>query len=129
MRKKGLLDPETGELVEVLMIGKDPAYRDKGFTKFFVSFLRDVVQDEEVTGKPIRLLLYIIDRLDWNSLEFSLFPEKVMIDLRIGKVTFYRWLNILLKKGYIQKIRPHYYRLKPYSVVRGNMKKLEEVDF
>lgn len=129
LMKKELLDPATGEVVEVLMIGKNPAYKDKSFTKFFVSFLQDVVQDEEVAGKAIRLLLYMIEKLDWNTLEVIVFPKQVIKELNISKMTYFRWLRTLLEKGYIVKIDRYQYKLRPYSVVKGSMYKVDDTDF
>lgn len=127
--KRELLDPKTGEIVEVLLIGRDPAHKDKDYVKVFVAFLRDVVQKKEIAGKAIRLLLYMVDRLDWNTLEVWLIPSQVAKDLGVDKRTFHRWIGDLIKVGYIQKLGRYRYRLKPYSVIRGSMHKVEEVDF
>lgn len=126
--RRYLIDPMEGEEYMVYLVGKS-LNTDKNFAKVFVAFLEDVVADEEVSGKAVRLLLYAINQLDWNSLEFWLDPEQVMRDLGIGKRTFYRWLSILLKKGYIKRVKTHRYRFKPYSVVVGSMRKVKDEEF
>jgi hypothetical protein len=124
-----IYNPKTGEIVEeyerVLIVGKKP-YTDKDFVKVFTVFLRDIL-DEEMGKGPWRLLLYIIDNLDYNTLEFYLIPDKVSSDLKVHKTTFFRWLKVLLRRGYIQKVATNIYRLRPYTAIRGQMEKV--IDF
>jgi len=127
--KVTIYNPKTGEIVEeyerVLIVGKKP-YTDKDFVKVFTVFLRDIL-DEEMGKGAWRLLLYIIDNLDYNTLEFHLIPDKVSSDLGIHKTTFFRWLKVLLRRGYIQKVATNIYRLRPYTAIRGQMEKV--IDF
>jgi len=127
--KVTIYNPRTGEIVEeyekVLIVGKKP-YIDKDFVKIFTVFLKDILDDEMGKG-PIRLLLYILDRLEYNSLTFHLIPDEVVSDLRIHKTTFYKWLRVLLRRGYIEKVVKNVYRLRPYTAIRGQMAKV--VDF
>jgi hypothetical protein len=115
----------TGEIYEetdrVLIVGKQPYIRDKNFVKVFVAFLIDVIEDRELGSGAWRLLLYAIRRLDYNSLKVYLIPEEAIQELGIGRKTFYRWLGILVKKGYLEKIAKHTYRLRPYTAIKGNM--------
>jgi hypothetical protein len=115
----------TGEIYEeverTLFIGKQPYIRDKNFIKVFVGFLVDVLQDRELGSGAWRLLLYAIERMDFNSLKVYLIPEETIRELEISKKTFYRWLRTLLRNGYIEKIAKHTYRLKPYSAIKGTM--------
>ena len=115
----------TGEIYEevdrALFIGKQPYIRDKNFIKVFVGFLVDVLRDRELGSGAWRLLLYAIKRMDFNSLKVYLIPEETINELRIGRKTFYRWLGTLVKKGYLEKIAKHTYRIRPYTAIRGNM--------
>jgi hypothetical protein len=126
MRAKVIFYNEhTGEIYEeidkTLFIGKQPYIRDKNFVKVFVGFLVDVLQDRELGSGAWRLLLYAIERMDFNSLKVYLIPEETIRELEISKKTFYRWLGTLLRNGYIEKIAKHTYRLKPYSAIKGTM--------
>jgi hypothetical protein len=126
MRTKVIFYNEhTGEIYEeidrVLMIGKQPYIRDKNFIKVFVGFLVDVLEDRELGTGAWRLLLYAIERMDFNSLKVYLIPEETIRELEISRKTFYRWLGTLLRNGYIEKIAKHTYKLKPYTAIRGNM--------
>ena len=125
-------DEKTGEILaeedKVLIFGKQP-YVDRGFVKFFVAFLKDMIEDEEVLKGPIRLFLYAISQMDYNSLQVTIIPQQAMKDLEISKDTFYRWLKVLLAKDYMRKIATNVYWLRPYSVVRGQMSKVPEPDF
>jgi len=124
-----LVDKETGEVVadNVLLIGKR-GYIDKGFVKFFVAFLKDIIEDPELFGKAGKLLLYIAEQLDYNRLTVYLSAQKVCEDLGISRATYYLWLNTLLRKGYLTKIATNLYQLKPYTVIKGSMDKVEDVD-
>ncbi len=117
----------TGEVQEdvvVAIVGNTPTKikMDKGYAKVFVAFLEDLLTDREVAGKSITLLLYIINKLDWNNLEVYLFYKEVCTDLEIDKVTYYKWLSKLIEKGYLQLTEKKYiYRLKTYSFIKGSM--------
>jgi len=116
---------KTGEIYEetdsVLIIGKKPYVRDKNFIKIFVAFLIDVIQDRELGSGAWRLLLYAIERMEFNSLKVYLIPEEAINELGIGRKTFYRWLGTLVKNGYLEKIAKHTYRIRPYTAVKGTM--------
>ena len=126
MEKLGIINLETGEILEerLLIIGKKPTKVDKAYIKVFITFLQDVIEDDEIVAKAIRLLLYIMQKkVDWNTLEFYLFYREACKELNINKTTFYRWLNILIKKGYIEETdRKYIYKIKPYSFIKGDMK-------
>jgi hypothetical protein len=126
MRAKVIFYNEhTGEIYEevdkALIIGKQPYVRDRNFIKIFVAFLIDVIQDRELGSGAWRLLLYAIERMDFNSLKVYLIPEETIKELGIGRKTFYRWLGTLIRKGYIERMAKHTYRIRPYTAVKGNM--------
>jgi len=118
-------NPETGEIYQeedrTVIIGKRPYITDRNFIKIFVAFLIDVIEDEELGTGAWRLLLHSIKRMEFNSLKVYLIPEETIKELGISRKTFYRWLRILLKNGYIEKIAKHTYRIKPYTAIKGNM--------
>jgi predicted DNA-binding protein (UPF0251 family) len=127
--KMTFYDERTGEILaeedRVLIFGKKP-YVDKGFVKFFVAFLRDMLEDEEVLKGPVRLFLYAIDLMDYEDLQVTIVPQKAMRDLDISKDTFYRWLKVLLKKDYMRKIATNVYRLRPFTAIKGQMSRALE---
>jgi len=108
-------DENTGQILdeykEAVIVGNKP-YTAKGY---FVAFLRDILEDEEVFKGPIRLLLYAISLADNDTLEVHLVPERVMKELGISEPTFYRWLRVLLSKGYLTKLATNVYKLNPYG--------------
>jgi hypothetical protein len=122
-------DDRTGEVIEeedrVLFVGRKP-YTDGDFVKIFVAFLRDILELEELGSGAWRLLLYVIDGLDYDSLEVMLDPRIVPKKLKVSKATFYRWLDVLLKYGILEKRDTRLYRLKPYTAVKGQMSKALE---
>ena len=123
-----LVDTKTGEILEheVLLVGRKPKYVDKGFIKVFVAFLEDVVADKEVSGKAIRLLLYMLERLDFNNLTVYLNPKDACRELGIARQTLYNWLSLLIRKKYVEKVDTHLYKIKTYSAVKGSMGKTIE---
>jgi predicted transcriptional regulator len=125
MERLAIINLETGEILSerVVMIGKTPTMVDKGYIKVFITFLEDIIKDEDIAGKAVRLLLYIMQKVDWNNLEFYLYHKQVCEELKISKKTFYIWLNTLIEKGHIEKTEKKYiYKLKPYSFIKGDMK-------
>jgi hypothetical protein len=125
-------DEKTGQVIDTIdraIFFGHKAFLDKGYIKVFVAFLRDVIEDEEVLRGPARLLLYAIDLMDYNSLQVTIVPQKAITDLDIGRRTFYRWLSVLLTKGYLEKVATNVYRLKPYTAVKGQMKKVPDLGF
>jgi DNA-binding transcriptional ArsR family regulator len=115
----------TGEIYEeidrVLIIGKQPYIRDKNFIKVFVAFLSDVLEDRELGAGAWRLLIYAIQNMDYNSLRVYMVPEETAEKLGVTKRTFYNWLRVLTKNGYLEKIATNIYRIKPYTAIKGNM--------
>ncbi len=125
-------DEETGQILETIdraVFFGHKAFLDKGFVKIFVAFLRDVLENERLGKGAWRLLLYAIDRLDYDSLQVAIVPQQAMKDLDIGEATFYRWLKVLLTDGYMEKIATNVYRLKPYTAIKGQMKKVPDLGF
>jgi CRP-like cAMP-binding protein len=125
-----IVSPETGEILEldaiVYLYGESRKSRDKDFVKVFHAFLEDVFRDREVMAGPFRLLAYIMsEKLDRDRLDFNLTAQEAMDKLGITRQTFYRWLAILLRKGYLRRISATYYTLRPYTAVVGKMANID----
>ena len=124
-------DERTGEVIEeydrAIFIGRKP-YVDRGFTKFFVGFLLDILEDPDFGKGAWRLLVYIATRLDYDTLEIFIVPEKVAKEVGVTRQAVYNWLSVLLKKGVLEKRATHLYRLKPYAVIKGQMSKALETE-
>jgi len=122
---------KTGEVIEeydrVIFIGKKP-HVDRGFVKFFVAFLLDILEDPDYGKGAWRLLAYIATRLDYDTLEVFIVPERVAKELGVNRRSVYNWLNVLLKKGVLEKKATHLYRLRPYTVINGQMSKALETE-
>ena len=121
---KEFIDPETGEVLKFRVYGTPATFKDKNFTKIFDAFTLELLEDEEIMGKSIRLLFWIIKHLKMNSIEFPLSYNLVKDDLKIHRDTFYRWRKTLERKGIIERIDTNYYRLNPFCVVKGEGQRL-----
>ncbi len=127
--KLAAVDPTTGEVQwledHVLMIGKKPYRIDRGYIKVFVTFLYDLIENDKIAGKSIRLLLYMLSSLDYNSYKITIIPKKAIEDLGITRQTFYEWINILIEEDIIEKIDRYTYQLKPYQAIKGHTSKVK----
>ena len=128
MSRYMLVDKETGEVIhpDFMLIGRKPKYVDKGFVKIFVAFLSDIVENQKIAGKAIRLLFYMLENLDYNSYTIRIIPKYAQEELKITKKTFYNWLEALTEEGIITKVDTYTYKLNPYVAVKGNKKKALE---
>ena len=95
---------------------------DKDFVKFFDAFVIDLLQDEDIAGKSIRLLFYIASILDYDEEIFYLSPTEVAKELDVDRSTVFRWLKTLLDKGLIIKTnRRNWYMVNRQCIYRGSV--------
>lgn len=126
--KLPIFHPETGEIMDaiVYLYGERPKPKDKNFSKVFHAFMEDVLEDREVMAGPFRLIAYVMaNKLDRDRLDFNLTVQEATDKLGITRQTFYRWLSVLLRKGYVKRISATYYALRPYTVVVGHMANID----
>ncbi len=115
-----IVSNKTGEVIadQAMFMGNNP-YVEKGWRKMFVGFLSDIVINEKIAGKAIRLLLWMIGELRFNSLEVYMSERIVCEELGIKRITYYRWVKALIEEGLIEKVDTNLYRLVPYTAVNG----------
>ncbi len=121
---KRFIDEETGEIKTFLVIA--PKEVDTKFVKVFIPFIEEVVGDSDLIGKAFRLLLWVIKNLNWNDLSVVMNAKMVTKDLSIHRVTYFKWLRVLLDKGILTRhpeSKETFY-LRPHSVVMGSMRKV-----
>lgn len=116
-------NPETGEAYERKVrtwTYQEPV--DKDFVKFFDAFVMDLLQDEDIAGKAIRLLFYIASILDYDEEIFYLSPTEVAKKLNVHRVTVQNWIRVLLDKGLIIKTnRRNWYMVNRKCVYKGSV--------
>jgi len=124
-------DEDTGEVIgefdRAIFIGNKP-FIDRNFTKFFVAFLIDILEDPDYGKGAWRLLVYIATNLNHDTLEVFLVPDITAKEIGVTRQAVYNWLNVLLKKGILEKKATHFYRLRPYTIVKGQMSKATETE-
>jgi len=107
---------------------------DKDFVKFFDAFVIDLLQNEKIAGKAIRLLFYIASILDYDEEIFYLSPSEVAKELNVDKSTVFRWLKTLLDEELILKTnRRNWYMVNRKciykgSVIRADIEELEKTE-
>jgi len=116
--KQQIINSETGELTNILMLAA-PKEVDKDFTKVFHAFTEALIQDEDIAGKAIRLLFWVMKQLEMDSIEFYMYAPDVAKELNVSERTVRNWRNTLVKKGIIRKIRPNLYQVNPACVFKG----------
>ncbi len=121
--KQQAIDPETGELKNILLIG-NPEEFDRNFVKVFHAFTEALISDADIAGKAIRLLFWIMRQLEFGRIEFYMSYPIIKKELNIGEATYHRWKKTLENKGIIRKIGTNLYQLNPACVVRGKGHKL-----
>jgi len=117
-----VINPETGEIEKRLVRIWDEYEKslDKDFVKVFDAFTKDLLLDEEISGKAIRLLFYIASVLKYNEEKFYLSPSKVAKELSVSERTVYYWLRTLLRKRIILKTEErNWYRVNPHCIYKG----------
>jgi len=117
-KKQLTIDPETGEVKDILLIG-NPEEFDRNFTKVFHAFTEALISDTDIAGKAIRLLFWIMSQLENGSIEFYMHIPDVARKLGVTDRTIRSWRNTLIRKGIIRKIKPNLYQLNPACVVKG----------
>ncbi len=113
--KLSIVDPKTGQVVETdaVVYLYNKTKKDKDFIKVFHTFIKDVVRDKELRP-ALDLLVYIMsEKLKGGSLKFYMTAEEAAKTLGISRETYYRWLKMLINKGYITRIGTNYYTLNP----------------
>ena len=119
--KREYVDIKTGEVQEFLVIA--PKNVDSRFIKIIIPFVEEIFNNTRLVGKGFRLLLWIVTRLDYNTLRFYMSPRMVCNELEISEKTFYNWRNVLIEEKIIFPLDRYLYELRPYSVIKGTMKK------
>ncbi len=122
-----VIDPETGEFVNVTLFGQNGEFRDKDFSKMFHAFTAALVEDEEIAGKSIRLLFWIIKQLKHGEIHFYMSEKVVKKDLGIAKQTYFNYRNTLIKKGIIRKVDSALYMINPACVAVGKAHELLDI--
>jgi hypothetical protein len=111
-----IYDENTGKILEeydnAILIGDGPdiIIVDSPEGRFFL-VSKDLIKNEKLFKGPIRLLLYAMSLADDDTSEVAIVPERAMKELGITEATFYRWLRILMSKGYLTKLAANIYRL------------------
>lgn len=123
-----IVDQETGEVVaqNFIFFGRPNRALDKGYIKVFVAFLDSALEDDQIAGKAIRLLFYLMKNMEYNNPIVKIIPRYAIRELGISKKTFYIWLKVLEEKSFVRRIDTYTYEINPYHFVKGQSGKAME---
>jgi len=122
-----ILDPETGEFIPVTLFGQAGEFRDKDFSKVFHAFTEALIEDEEIAGKSIRLLFWIIKQLKHDDIHFYMSEKAVKSALNVSSKTYFNYRNTLIRKGIIKKVDSALYMINPACVAVGKAHQLLDI--
>lgn len=122
-----VIDPGTGEFIPVTLFGQANEFRDKDFTKVFHAFTLALIQDEDIAGKSIRLLFWIIGQLKQDDIHFYMSENAVRKELNLSKATYFSYRKTLIKKNIIKKVDSSLYMINPACVAVGKAHQLLDV--
>jgi len=117
-RGKKIEGEEKIKEIDLLVIG-EPEEVDANFSKFFTAFTMKLMLNEKISGKAVRLLFWIVNRVGVGRLEFYMNEKLICSELNIKPATYYRWKKTLEEEGIIVKLGTNYYMLNPACVVKG----------
>ena len=123
-----IMDAKTGEVIDdlALFVGRKKRDYDTGYGKVFLAFLDEILETDEIAGKSIRLLFYMVRKLDWNSFQVFIEPKEACQELRISRATYHNWINDLIRYGIIEKKNPYTYTLRANTFIKGSQSKAIE---
>ncbi len=114
---QGQGDVETAE-VQINLFGAKK-HTDSGFVKMFNVFTEDLMKSKEITGKAIRLFLWIVMQQNFQDLRFYMSYQSVKEKLDISQITYRRWVKTLEKNGLIKRLGVNLYEIRNYTAIRG----------
>lgn len=121
-QRLGIIDMETGEILEDRAIFIS-SRKDRKYLKVFVAFLDDILETDDLAGKSIKLLFYLLKSLSYDDLTLTVIPKRAIEDLKITRNTYNRWINDLIRFNIIEKVDNYTYKLRPYTFVKGSSRK------
>ena len=123
-QRLGIVDLETGEVLEDKFILYTDKYKDKDFTKVFIAFsIEKIIKDNKIAHGSIRLLFYMSTKLDYDSLTVKIIPADAVKELGVSRMTYSKWVKDLIEAKIVKKINRYTFQLTPYTLARGKVKK------
>jgi DNA-binding MarR family transcriptional regulator len=71
----------------------------------------EVLQALGCMSGSVKLLVYMIERLDTKTGLIFIQPKQVMKDLEIKSATYHLWIRKLEQAGLIKKLNPYTYKI------------------
>lgn len=117
VKRRRLIDPETGEVVEVYQQVRE-GYKDVNWFKVWLLDFVDVIS--EIGTRKMKVFEYVIDNLDKRSNRFIGTFDKIQAETKCSKATINAVLQILLKKKVLKRIQSGVYMMDPDLLAYGD---------
>lgn len=128
MKNKELLDQETGEVMYAVF-PVIPKLKTKRWFMAFQDPILSIAQDKELSGEPLRVLLYLMSKIDYENY-LQVMQKRISEDLDMHKVNVSKAIKMLVDKGIIlegPKIgQCKTYRLNEHYGWKGKVKNLQK---
>jgi len=107
----------------VMKGAEDRDYSTEDIKIFNLTLLMEKVlfYDENIATPFTKLLFYILRKMDLYKGEVVIIPKEVAEELGISRGTLYKYLRVLMEKGYITKIGRFRYKLAPFYADFGRL--------
>ena len=116
-RQLGTIDLQTGEVLDGIPIffGAKVQWREEFFMQIQEK-LETIAKDKELSGRPRRVLDYMMSKLSWENW-IHVQQKEIAEQLELNKADVSKAISLLIRKGIILKARiPDNKRLSAYKL-------------
>lgn len=128
MKNKELVDQATGEVMYAVF-PVIPKLKTKRWFMAFQDPMLSIAQDKELSGEPLRVLMYLFGKIDFENY-LQVLQKDIAADLEMHKVNVSKAMKLLISKGIVlegPKVgQSKTYRLNEHYGWKGKVKNLQK---
>ena len=112
-----LLNPETGEIIETVVIEKN-VENDFNFHKIWLTDLIHIL--DIIGGKKLEVFKYLMNKMrDTDNIIICRYKD-IEDDLKVSKQTIRDTIKLLLETDFMRRIQNGVYQINPNIIVKGS---------
>jgi len=112
-----LLNPETGEIIETVVIEKN-VENDFNFHKIWLTDLIHIL--DIIGGKKLEVFKYLMNKMrDTDNIIICRYKD-IEEDLKVSKQTIRDTIKLLLETDFMRRIQNGVYQINPNIIVKGS---------